>query len=169
MSSPLEILGEALLECTCQVLDDAGVPTSEAVPCAPGGDWLFPMAVIGFGGESVRGSISIEVQWEVLSASHPTKSTATEDLVDWVAELSNLVMGKLKTKLRGNAVAIQPALPMTFTTRATESGVTRPPQLQYQLRTPDGLVVVRFSAAVDATFQMGTSLRPEVVHGVDIF
>ncbi len=169
MSSHLETLGQALLESTCQVLQEAGVVVSEAAACEPGGDWLYPMAVIGFGGDSVRGSISFEVPWDVLSACHPLKSTAPDDLIDWVGELSNLVLGKLKTRLRGHSVAIQPGLPMKFTTRATEPGMTSASQLQYRIRVPAGSVLVRFSAEIDGTFEMAASSEPEVVHGVSLF
>jgi len=169
MSSHLETLGQLLLESTRQVLEEAGVPILEASACAPAGDWAAPMAVIGFGGETVRGSISFEVPWRVLSASHPTKSLLADDLVDWVGELSNLVVGTLKTRLRGNSVTIQPGIPMRFTTREAERGATSPPQLQYRLRAADGSILVRFSAEIQSTFEMGTSTQPEVVHGIEIF
>jgi CheY-specific phosphatase CheX len=169
MTSHLDTLGQAVLESTSAVLADAGIVASEAAPCEPAGDWRYPMAVIGFGGETVRGSISFELPWSVLSASHPFRSTVTEDLVDWAGELANLVLGNLKTRLRGKSVAIQPGLPMTFTTGAAESGLTRAPQLQYRVAASEGAIFVRFSAEIDGAFEISPSTEPELVRGVSLF
>ncbi len=169
MSSHVEAIGERLLDATSRVFEENGVLLSERTRCEPASDWLDPIAVIGFGGETLRGSVSFEVPWRVLQASHPTKSTAQEDLVDWVGELANLTLGKLKTELRGCSVSIQLGLPTTFTTRAAETGATGSSQLQYRVRAPDGDLRVRFSAQVDAGFAMAPSPHEEVVHGLDLF
>jgi CheY-specific phosphatase CheX len=169
MTSHIETIGQRLLESTQQVFEESAVTLSEGEPCDPVGDWLDPIAVIGFGGETLRGSVSFEVPWRVLQASHPSRSSATEDLVDWVGEIANLVLGKLKTKLRGQGVSIQLGLPTTFTTRATQMGVTGAPKLQYRLRAPDGSVLVRFSAELDQAFEIKAPRMAEVVHEIELF
>ena len=169
MSSHIEAIGQHLLESTCQVFEDNAVSLSDAARCEPLGDWLDPIAVIGFGGETLRGSVSFEVPWRVIQASHPARSSATDDLVDWVSELSNLVLGKLKTRLRGRGVVIQLGLPMTFTTRATQTGATGAPRLQYRLRAPDGPVLVRFSAEVSPLFTMAAPRPVETAQDIELF
>ncbi len=169
MSSHIEAIGQGLLEATCQVFEDNGTPLTGATRCDPVPDWLDPIAVIGFGGEMLRGSVSFEVPWRVLQASHPSRSSATEDLADWVGEIANLTLGKVKTKLRSRGVAIQLGLPMTFTTQASQTCVTSSPQLQYRLRAEDGSVIVRFTAEFESAFKMTAPVCAEVVHGVDLF
>lgn len=105
----------------------------------------------------------------MLQASHPSRSSATEDLADWAAELANLVLGKLKTRLQSSGVVIQLGLPTTFTTRAAQSGVIGTPKVQYRLRAADGPVLVRFSAEVDRAFTMVTPRTVEPVHAIELF
>jgi CheY-specific phosphatase CheX len=168
-SSPIETIGEKLVESTMQVFDESSVPLHESMRCEPVGDWLDPIAVIGFGGESLRGSVSFEVPWRVLQASHPSRSSATEDLADWASELANLVLGKLKTRLRSMGVVIQLGLPTTFTTRAAQSGVIGTPKVQYRLRSSDGPVLVRFSAEMDRAFSMAVPRAVEAAHDIELF
>jgi CheY-specific phosphatase CheX len=171
-SSHIEAIAQRLLEATGQVFEERGVTLSASTRCDPVGDWLDPISVMGFGGETLRGSVSFEVPWRVLQASHPTNSAVTVDLVDWVGELSNLVVGKLKTKLRTHGVIIQPGLPTTFTTGATQAkqtGATGAPQLQYRLRAPDGAILVRFNAELAEAFEMTAPHRAEVVHEIELF
>ncbi len=171
MKPVIETIGDLLLDATCQVLRASGVTVTDVQRTAPVADWLDPIAVIGFGGDAVRGSVSFEVPWRVLEATHPRRSSVGEDLADWVAELANITVGGLKRSLRARGVSIQVALPIAFTTKPAESGVTRPSTLQYRLRAAEGAVLVRFTA--EAT--PGTELRApgseltEVVNDIQLF
>jgi CheY-specific phosphatase CheX len=169
MSSEIETLGQTLLDATCQVFEANGAPLSDASRCDPASDWLDPVAVIGFGGEAVRGCVSFEVPWRVLQQTHPTRSSTTVDLADWVGELANLTLGTLKTKLRARAVPIQLGLPTTFTVPDTHRGAMSPAQLQFRLRSIEGSVRVRLSAEVDADFKMGEPTPVAAAVGIDLF
>jgi hypothetical protein len=169
MQSDLETIGQKLIESTCHVFGDSGVRLEGATRCEPASDWLDPIAVIGFGGETLRGSVSFETPWRLLQASHPARSDAKEDLMDWAGELSNLVLGALKTSLRGTGVRIQLGLPTTFTNREAQAGATGSSKLQYRLRAPEGSVVVRFSAELDAAFEMTAPRRAEVAGEIELF
>jgi len=169
MDDHLDAIGEVLVEATRQVFESAGVSLVEAAKCDPVGEWLDPIAVLGFGGEVVRGSVSLEVPWRLLQACHPVRSSAPDDLLDWAGELSNLVVAGLKTSLRQRGVAIQPGLPVTFTMRAAHTGGTGASQLQYRLRSPDGAVLVRFAAQVDPAFNWGPPRSAEIVHDIELF
>jgi CheY-specific phosphatase CheX len=169
MDSQIEAIGQSLVEATREVFQDVGVELEAASSCAPVGAWLDPIAVIGFGGDVLRGSVSFEVPWRLLEACHPERSSASTDLADWVGELANLTLGKLKTKLRGRGVQIQLGLPMTFTTQSAASAATTSPQLQYRLRSNDGAVLLRFSAALDPACHLAAPTHADVAHDIELF
>jgi len=169
MNDAIEAIGQELVEAIRRVLDENGVAVSSVSRCEASESWLHPIAVIGFGGDMVRGSVSLGVPWRVLQASHPSKSGSLEDLVDWISELSNLVLGSLKTRLRAHGVLIQLGLPSTFTTSASEMSATGTPELQYRLRALNVSIRVRFSAQVGAAFAMLPPRETAVVDGIQIF
>jgi CheY-specific phosphatase CheX len=169
MSTPIEALSGSLLDATGQVFQEHGVVLQGPTRCEPALDWLDPIAVIGFGGDSVRGCVSFEVPWRVLQGSHPMRSTATVDLVDWVGELANLTLGKLKTMLRRRGVRIQLGLPTTFTVPGAQSGAMSQAQAQFRLGSEDGGVRVRLSAEIDSAFRLAAPQEVEIVSGIDLF
>jgi hypothetical protein len=169
MASHVDMVCENLILATCSVFDETGVWLLETTRCAPAADWLDPIAVIGFGGEKLRASASFEVPWRMLQASHPTRSADREDLIDWVGEIANLTLGRLKTRLRQRGLSIVLGLPMTFRTPDAQTGLTTSPSLQYRLRSADGSVILRLSAAVSEAFALTTPPRTELVRDVELF
>jgi CheY-specific phosphatase CheX len=97
------------------------------------------------------------------------RSTATVDLVDWVGELANLTLGKLKTMLRRRGVRIQLGLPTTFTVPGAQSGAMSQAQAQFRLGSEDGGVRVRLSAEIDSAFRLAGPQEVEIVSGIDLF
>ena len=77
------------------------------------------IAVIGFGGESLRGSLVLDVPPSILTRTHPSQSETDGDLEDWIGELSNLVLGRFKSKLLPFDVVIQLSTPIVVRGKGT--------------------------------------------------
>jgi nucleotide-binding universal stress UspA family protein len=169
MGEHLERIGSELLASARQLLEKEGIPVSEAGTCQPIGEWLYPLAIMGFGSETLRGSVSFEIPWPVLRASHPTKSESREDLADWVGELANLVLGAFKRRLHAHGITIQLGLPLTLTTGDTRAGRMAAPQLQFQVKTGEGTVVIRLSAEITGDLAFLTPAREDTIGDVELF
>ncbi len=169
MSSAIEILGEMIAQSTREVFGSAGAELTDPMRGEPVAAWLDPIAVIGFGGDEVRGSVTLEVPWRVLQATHPSRSAVPEDLTDWVGELANVVIGSVKRRLRARNVKIQPGLPMSFTPRPTESAVMSSCNLQYRLASAEGAVLVRICAELAEGLELSDPQSAEVPGNIQLF
>lgn len=63
--------------------------------------------VIGFYGQQMRGTLTLLVNKEILEQTGPSY-----DMGDWVAELSNQLLGRIKRKLRLYQVELWPSTPI---------------------------------------------------------
>lgn len=71
----------------------------------------FRAGVIGFSGEHLKGSVSLQIDDETLKKI----GSPSYDLNDWVAELSNQLLGRIKNKLLRFDVIIGPSTPIAVT------------------------------------------------------
>lgn len=75
-------------------------------------------AVIGFSGESLRGTVGLTATLEALTATHPSTlagdPTTPRQLEDWLGELANQVMGRIKAQLRRRAVTVWMSTPIVL-------------------------------------------------------
>jgi CheY-specific phosphatase CheX len=69
---------------------------------------FFLCGVIGFAGRTLRGSVMLAVGRELLEASAPSRKAS---LRDWIAELSNQLLGRIKRELLARGVTIQMCTP----------------------------------------------------------
>lgn len=168
MSSNLDRLGQELVRAALEVFEETGVVLEDSFRAQASVSSTDPMAVIGFGGDTVRGAVALEAPLSVIQASHPGQSSDTADLVDWLGELSNLLLARLKSKLRLASVAIQLGVPMTFA-HATQASAASCPCVQYRLRAPGGWVLVSLAADVDRAFRFSPPVRVEAVEGIELF
>jgi CheY-specific phosphatase CheX len=60
-------------------------------------------AIIGFSGPTIMGNLLLAATHDLLDASHPSKAmgipVGEEDYADWIGEISNQVIGRLKNAL----------------------------------------------------------------------
>jgi CheY-specific phosphatase CheX len=60
-------------------------------------------AIIGFSGVKIKGTLLLAATKELLDYSHPSKAmgmdVGEEDYADWIGEISNQVVGRLKNSL----------------------------------------------------------------------
>lgn len=75
-------------------------------------------AVIGFSGERVRGTVGLTATLTALSATHPSAlvgdPTTPRMLEDWLGELANQVMGRIKAQLRRRGVTVWMSTPIVL-------------------------------------------------------
>lgn len=116
-----------LVECATALLQAFGTP----VRYDPAGEAKHPpedgmLAVVGFAGPALRGSLVVGANRGLLELSYPmphpaTKVAATAEegtlstdrLQDWLGELANQLLGRLKSRLLAHGIAIQLGTPTT--------------------------------------------------------
>jgi hypothetical protein len=71
-------------------------------------------AFIGFGGERIRGALTLATALTLLERTHPTSGggpLAEADAVDWCAELLNQLVGRFKNRLLHAGTSIELSVP----------------------------------------------------------
>jgi CheY-specific phosphatase CheX len=117
-------------------------------------DEVLYSGVMGFIGEHIRGTCLLAAPTVTILASAPENARSR----DWVGELANQLVGRLKSKLlaRGTTIAL--------TTPIVLSGVRLQPlprssALPSIVDTPSGRVLVWLEVEVASTFKLG-SIQP---------
>ncbi len=73
------------------------------------------IAVIGFSGDTMRGALGVTAPSPAIAALHPLASArelAEDDLEDWLAELANQLLGRIKGELLDHGVTLWTAAPV---------------------------------------------------------
>ncbi len=73
------------------------------------------IAVIGFSGDTMRGALGVTAPSRAIAALHPlagARALAEEDLEDWLAELANQLLGRIKGGLLAHGVTLWTAAPV---------------------------------------------------------
>lgn len=105
-----ETIDNILFTATTSLFKAYGLPLSEAA--APVGGVSAPLcAVIGFGGKTLAGALMIAADKEPIAASRPTPQTTDRD---WIAELSNQLLGRVKNRLLGFGVEVHATTPIVL-------------------------------------------------------
>ncbi len=77
-----------------------------------------PIACIDGGSEDIEFKIALELPLEVLALTYPVGENITfleeDKLEDWISELSNQLIGRLKTKLISHECYVMIGLPTTY-------------------------------------------------------
>jgi hypothetical protein len=76
--------------------------------------WSETVSIIGLGGAKLRGALVLSIPAALLRRSHPTRGTDAADLADWLAELANLLLGRVKARLVTRDLAVELAIPITL-------------------------------------------------------
>ncbi len=108
-------MAEAILAAARSVLEENGFEVgacrelSHAAASRNG-----PAALLGFAGPQVAGTVSLFLDWAALQRSHPKPGAEPPELLDWLRELSNLLVGKVKVTLSRRGVPINIGLPTSI-------------------------------------------------------
>ncbi len=79
--------------------------------------WAETLSIIGLGGK-LRGSLVLSIPTQLVLRSHPTGGTGPEELGDWLAELANLLLGRIKSNLLSQGATIEMSTPLTLSATA---------------------------------------------------
>lgn len=108
-------LNDAVIGATTSLLAMHGIAAAyESGSCSSEEGYAETIAIIGLGGQKLRGSVVLSVPSVLLVASHPAHSTSADELADWLAELANLLLGRLKVQLLERGISIELGTPVTL-------------------------------------------------------
>lgn len=114
------------------------------------------LAIIGFGGGQMRGSLVVSANPGLLAASFPVHNPRAkpraDHLQDWAGELANQLLGRLKSRLLGHGITILLGTPTTVSgleLRVRSCGGDRPSTPVWLHAGEDWLVVRLDAIAAD--------------------
>jgi hypothetical protein len=76
--------------------------------------WCDPVAMLGFAGERIAGTLVLSAPWPLMAITNPVGDRGPEGLADWSRELSNMVLGGIKLALLARGVTVQIGLPTSL-------------------------------------------------------
>ena len=123
------------------------------------------IALIGFGGEKLRGTLLLDIPSAVLVHTHPRRSDVREDLEDWVGELANLLLGRLKAALLPFDVVIQLSTPLVVKGSGTRIEQSTKHSVAHTFEANGGQFRVLLAATAEGDF----SLANAPVHEAETF
>jgi len=137
-----------------ELLQAYGVTLSPAAEGWVETDELLYSGVMGFVGDRVRGTCLLAAPKDTILSTAPADARPR----DWVGELANQLVGRLKSKLMQHGVTIGVSTPVVL------SGVKLSPLPRSDVapsvfETPTGRLLVWLEVEVDPEFTLG-SLRP---------
>ena len=113
-----DVIHDMMVAATVELFDSLALPISYRGPVSLRAmRWSESLSIIGLTGP-LRGALVLSIPAELVSRCHPTRSGAPEDLGDWLAELANLLLGRVKSKLLVHGVSIELSLPLTISATA---------------------------------------------------
>lgn len=137
-----------------ELLDAYGVKLAETAEVWEESDEVLYSGVMGFVGERVRGTCLLAAPKDTILSTAPQDARPR----DWVGELANQLVGRLKSKLMAHGVTIALSTPVVLS-GVKLSPLPRSEVLPSVFDTPNGRVLVWLEVEVDPEFTLG-SLRP---------
>jgi CheY-specific phosphatase CheX len=164
-----DILNRITIE-TCETLLEGMGLTARHVSSREawelGGEAGCRVAVIGFGGETLRGSLVLDFPAAVITRTHPRKSEIDADLEDWVGELANLLLGRVKARLLPYDAVIQLSTPLVVSGRSRVEQTT-PHSVVHTFLADEGRFRVLLAADADKELELGETSPQEAAPMVD--
>lgn len=107
-----EILDSAITESCLSLFEDYKLPLAR-VPLdqITRDPELLYCAVVGFSGDQMRGSVLLATSREPLGRTSPTSDASFRE---WIAELSNQLLGRIKNKLIPRGVTLHLSTPVVL-------------------------------------------------------
>jgi hypothetical protein len=147
-------VGDIVVETTLKLFRTLGVELAytgspDPIPCAD----ELTVAVIGFAGSQMRGSLVMGATRQALRLSHPLAGRADDDsLRDWGGELSNQLIGRIKIRLLAHEIVIQLGTPTTMSGHELTLGAAlkNPDCLPHRFAIGDDWVLVRMECVAEA-------------------
>lgn len=107
-SSNAEVLSRLVTEAVAKVFDAYGTMVELAETTSQGSEIV---AVIGYAANDLRGGLAIGISGKLARATMPTENVP---VYDWVGELANQILGRVRNRLLDYSVDIQIATPVVL-------------------------------------------------------
>lgn len=144
MESCQELLGEYAVSVEPTLLDERGC----CADCVVAG-------AIGFGGDGIKGSLVLASTFPVVRATVPAQVSPAREpdqavLADWIGELSNQLLGRVKNRLLLHGVALVMSTPVSLIgERIAHSGQSAERHQQAAFAAPQGIVRTCLEVALE--------------------
>jgi CheY-specific phosphatase CheX len=93
-------LSEIIAQAAREFFTSSGITEWKQAPAAKSDSEYQWTGIIGLSGDLIRGSLAITCQEQLLRSTHPNfqmeMPVTNEDLVDWIGEMSNQILGRIK-------------------------------------------------------------------------
>ena len=133
-----------------ELLDAYGVKLAETAEVWEESDEVLYSGVMGFVGERVRGTCLLAAPKDTILATAPQEARPR----DWVGELANQLVGRLKSKLMAHGVTIALSTPVVL--RGVKlSPLPRTDVEPVVFESTAGKVLVWLEVEIQAEFQLG--------------
>lgn len=144
-----DLLANLVRRCTTDLFAAYDIPTTVAEPPQQLPEFAYG-AVLGFTGESMRGTLVLAMAAETIHRSSPPPSGS---LREWIAELSNQLLGRIKNQLLAYGVEIHVTVPVVIRGRllSSESG---PELVPYRFIADGADVLVWFDPEIVAGLEL---------------
>jgi hypothetical protein len=107
-----QIIEHSVSEACISLFEDYSLPlkAAQASTIVDGPPLLF-CGVVGFSGDQMRGTLLLATSREPLGRTSPTSDAS---LREWIAELSNQLLGRIKNKLMSHGVTLHLSTPIVL-------------------------------------------------------
>jgi CheY-specific phosphatase CheX len=145
------ITHELLASCCQSLFENLGVKMAIVadLQAAPARKGERLATFVGYSGAQLRGSIAMDVPTTLIARLHPSTASAeklgNDDLCDWLGELANQLLGRLKNGLARHGVTLQMSTPSTVWGEMVHARRTRAQgSTELEFATGEDLVIVYF-------------------------
>lgn len=152
-----------------ELFHENGMAVAPLAPCAVGALQRYheTVALLNFAGPGFTGALTLSIP-QPLFAARASDSNLQAGIVDWVAELSNQLFGRLMNRLAVFQLRLKPQLPIGMSGPVLERLRKRTSsELLYRFRTVRGDILVTLDAPLDDV-TLAYSGSAEVAHAGDI-
>lgn len=133
------------------------------------------VAIVGFAGEKLRGCVGVAATSVAVMSIHPLGPDADQHgrpAVDWLGEIANQLLGRVKHRLSGYSLEIAPSTPVVLRglqirVARTQPGVPR----CYRVMTPGGPLItwIDVSSEIADDFELTLGATADAAPGESFF
>lgn len=158
ISSNSDVIEKCVSECCITLFEDYALPLVRMVENADTSELpLLFCGVIGFSGDQMRGSMLLATSKEPLGRTSPANDAS---LREWLAELANQLLGRIKNRMFTHGVHLHLSTPIVLRGEHI-SPVSRAELVPFAFACEGGVVCVWFDAEISAGFDLTHSVEDE--------
>lgn len=152
-----EVIERCVSESCFELFQDYALPLARVKEGALKDAELLFCGVVGFTGEQMRGTLLLATSSEPLGRTSPMRDAS---LREWIAELSNQLLGRVKNKLLSHGVTLHLSTPVVLRGQQI-APLSRAELVPYLFACDGGYVCVWFDAEVLAGIDLTQTVSTE--------